>query len=61
MFGLTQRGVIGVVLMIVGTAAFFPTLAPRTTLTVDLVAIAAATLLVVGTYLVGTDVEGNPV
>jgi len=61
MLGLKQRGLIGIVLMIVGTAAFLPTVFPGTTLTVDLVAVAAAALLTIGTYLVGTDVEGRPV
>jgi hypothetical protein len=61
MFGLKQRGMIGIVLMIVGTAAFLPTVFPRTTLTIDLVAVVAAALLTLGTYLVGTDVDGRPV
>jgi len=61
MFGLTQRGMIGIVLMIVGTVAFFPTVFPGTTRTIDLVAVAAAALLTIGTYLVGTDVDGRPV
>ncbi|MFB6103048.1 MAG: hypothetical protein ABEJ73_10840 [Haloplanus sp.] len=60
MLGFTQRGLIGIVLMIVGTAAFFPTVFPNTTLTVDMVAVVAAALLTIGTYLVGTDVEGYP-
>ncbi|AXG07860.1 hypothetical protein DU500_16285 [Haloplanus rubicundus] len=61
MLGLTQRGLIGIVLMIVGTAAFYPTLFPGTTLSVDLTAVAAAALLTLGTYLVGTDMDGRPV
>jgi hypothetical protein len=61
MLGLTQRGLIGIVLMIVGTAAFYPTLFPGTTRTVSLTAIAAAGLLTLGTYLVGTDMDGRPV
>lgn len=61
MLGLTQRGTIGIVLMIVGTAAFFPTLFPGTTLTIDMVGVVAAALLTLGTYLVGTDVNGRPV
>ncbi|WP_251342752.1 hypothetical protein [Haloplanus halophilus] len=60
MFGLSQRGVIGIVLMIAGTAAFFPTIFPRTTMRIDLLAVAAAALLTVGTYLIGTDVDGRP-
>lgn len=61
MLGLTQRGMIGIVLMIVGTAAFFPTVFPGTTQTMDYVAVVAAALLTLGTYLVGTDMEGRPV
>jgi len=61
MLGLTQRGLIGIVLMIVGTVAFYPTLFPGTTRTVSLTAVAAAALLTLGTYLVGTDMDGRPV
>jgi len=61
MLGLRQRSIIGIVLMIVGTAAFLPTVVPGTTRTVDLIAVAAAALLTLGTYLVGTDVDGYPV
>lgn len=61
MLGLKQRSIIGIVLMIVGTAAFLPTVYPGTTQTVDFVAIAAAALLTIGTYLVGTDIDGRPV
>ncbi|GAB6861871.1 hypothetical protein ACFR97_10935 [Haloplanus litoreus] len=61
MFGLTQRGLIGIVLMIVGTVAFYPPVFPGTTSTIDLLGVAAAALLTIGTYLVGTDVEGRPV
>jgi len=60
MLGLTQRGLIGIVLMIVGTAIFFPTVFPGTTRTIDLLAVVAAALLTIGTYLVGTDMEGRP-
>jgi len=61
MLGLRQRSMIGIVLMIVGTAAFLPTVFPGTTQTVDLVAVVAAALLTLGTYLVGTDIDGRPV
>ncbi|WP_435068785.1 hypothetical protein [Haloplanus sp. C73] len=61
MLGLKQRGLIGIVLMVVGTVAFLPTVFPGTTRTIDLVAVAAAALLTLGTYLVGTDVDGRPV
>jgi len=52
---------IGIVLMIVGTAAFLPTVFPGTTRIVDLIAVVAAALLTLGTYLVGTDMDGRPV
>jgi len=61
MLGLTQRGLIGIVLMIVGTVAFYPTAFPGTTSTIDMLSVVAAALLTIGTYLVGTDVEGRPV
>jgi hypothetical protein len=61
MLGLTQRGMIGIVLMIVGTVAFLPTVFPGTTRTIDMVAVVAAALLTLGTYLVGTDMNGRPV
>jgi hypothetical protein len=61
MFGLTTRGLIGIAMMIVGTAAFLPAMSPRTTTTIGLLALAAAALVTLGTYLVGTDVEGRPV
>jgi hypothetical protein len=61
MLGLSQRGLIGMVLMIVGTVALLPAVTPRITATVGLVAVVAAGLVTLGTYLVGTDVDGRPV
>jgi hypothetical protein len=61
MLGLKTRSIIGIVLMIVGTVAFLPSVFPGTTRTVDLTAVAAAALLTIGTYLVGTDTDGRPV
>jgi len=61
MLGLSQRGLIGIVLMLVGTAAFFPAVFPGgMSSPLDLLPLAAAALLTLGTYLVGTDVEGRP-
>jgi hypothetical protein len=60
MLGLSQRGLLGVVLMIVGTVAFLPVLTPSSTLSA-LILVAAAALLTLGTYLVGTDVSGRAV
>lgn len=61
MLGLSQRGLIGIVLMLVGTVGFFPAVFPGSTSLLDLLLLVAAALLTVGTYLVGTDVEGRPV
>ncbi|MFB6108201.1 MAG: hypothetical protein ABEJ82_05080 [Haloplanus sp.] len=61
MLGLSQRGLIGIVLMVVGVAAFFPTVFPNTSLTMDLLTVVAAALLTIGTYLIGTDMDGRPV
>jgi hypothetical protein len=61
MFGFTRRGMVGIVLMIAGTVAFLPTVFPGTARPVGLIALVAATLLTVGTYLVGTDMDGRPV
>jgi hypothetical protein len=60
MLGLSRRGLLGVVLMIVGTVAFLPVLTPGSTLS-TIVLVAAAALLTLGTYLVGTDVSGRAV
>ncbi|MFD1633652.1 hypothetical protein ACOZ4L_12520 [Haloplanus ruber] len=61
MLGLSQRGLIGIVLMLVGTAAFFPAVFPGSAPSpLNLLPLAAAALLTLGTYLVGTDVEGRP-
>jgi hypothetical protein len=60
MFGLSQRGLVGVALMIVGTVGFLPVLTPGSSIP-DVVLVVAATLLTVGTYLVGTDVSGRAV
>lgn len=61
MLGFTQRSLIGIVLIVVGTAAFLPAVFPGTSFTVDLLPAAAAAVLTLGTYLVGTDVDGRPV
>jgi len=61
MLGLRKRSLIGIVLIIAGTAAFFPTVFPGTTRSIDLLVVAAAAMLTIGTYLVGTDINGRPV
>jgi len=60
MFGLTRRGAIGLVLLVVGVVGFVPAAFPETALSMELLAVAATALLTIGTYLVGTDVDGRP-
>jgi hypothetical protein len=61
MFGLTQRGLVGVLLMIVGTVALLPGTSPDATTLLTWILLPAAALLTLGTYLVGTDVRGQAV
>jgi hypothetical protein len=60
MFGLSQRGLVGIGLMLVGTVAFLPLLGPQSSLP-DVLLVGAAAMLTLGTYMVGTDVTGNAV
>jgi uncharacterized membrane protein len=60
MLGITQRSFIGLVLLVAGTVAFLPAVFPGTSLTIDLLPVVATALLTIGTYLIGTDVEGYP-
>lgn len=60
MLGFTTRSLIGLVLLVVGTVAFLPAVFPGTSFTVDLLPVLATALLTIGTYLIGTDVEGYP-
>jgi hypothetical protein len=61
MLGFTTRSLIGLVLLVVGAAAFLPAVFPGTNFTVDMLLVLATALLTIGTYLIGTDVEGYPV
>jgi hypothetical protein len=58
---LSKKGIVGLVLMVVGLLAFFPGLAPGSGTIATLVLLPAALLLTYGTYLVGTDGGGRPV
>jgi hypothetical protein len=58
---LSTKGLIGVVLMLIGTVAFLPGLLPGAGRTATLVLLPAALLLTYGTYLVGTDGNERPV
>lgn len=60
MFGLSGKGAVGALLIVIGTAAFLPTVAPTAGTTSYLLAVVATALLTVGTYFVGTDVGGRP-
>lgn len=60
MLGLSQRSAIGIVLMIAGTAAFFPPSFVSASGSMSYLAVVATALLTIGTYLIGTDVEGYP-
>jgi hypothetical protein len=58
---LSTKGIVGAVLMLVGTVAFLPGLMPGSGRTATLALLPAALLLTYGTYLVGTDGGGRPV
>lgn len=60
MLGMTLRSIIGLVLMLVGTVAFYPTIFPNTAFSIDLLTVLAAALVTIGTYLIGTDMNGRP-
>jgi hypothetical protein len=58
---LTQRTLLGAVLMLVGTVLFGPAALPGVTGVISYGLVPGILLLTVGTYLVGTDVGGKPV
>ncbi|WP_372913052.1 hypothetical protein [Salinigranum sp.] len=58
---LSKKGVVGVVLMLLGSLAFLPGLLPASGQAANLALLPAALLLTYGTYLVGTDGSGRPV
>ncbi len=58
---LSKKGVVGVVLMLVGTLAFLPGMFPTTGQLATIALLPAALILTYGTYLVGTDGSGRPV
>ncbi|XVH32096.1 hypothetical protein ACNS7O_02630 [Haloferacaceae archaeon DSL9] len=65
MASLPQQGLIGVVLMLLGTVLFVPGVFPEpvlgSTLTTGAVLVLAAVLLTAGTWLFGTSEPGRPV
>lgn len=61
MLGLTQRGLVGIVLMVVGTVALLPGMSVTAGELLIWLLLPAAGALTLGTYLVGTDVRGQAV
>jgi hypothetical protein len=57
----TTKGLIGLVLMVVGTLAFIPAVAPEAAALEQLLLLPAAAAVTYGTYLVGTEGDGRPV
>ena len=57
----TTKGLIGLVLMVVGTLAFIPGVAPEAATLEQLLLLPAAAAVTYGTYLVGTEGDGRPV
>ena len=60
MFGLSGKGMVGVLMMVVGSVAFLPTLGAGAGTTSYVLAVVATALLTLGTYIVGTDGGGRP-
>lgn len=58
---MERKALIGVALMVVGTAMFIPWISPRSPVQLPVLLVVAAALLTAGTYLVGTSEEGRPV
>ncbi|WP_435124726.1 hypothetical protein [Halobaculum sp. D14] len=58
---MNRQVLIGVALMIVGTALFLPSIQPLSSQLTAVALAPAAILLTVGTYLVGTSEGGRPV
>jgi hypothetical protein len=57
----SKKALIGLALMVVGTLAFLPGVAPTVGPAATWVLVLAAALLTYGTYLVGTSGGGRPV
>lgn len=57
----TTKGLLGLVLMVVGTLAFIPGAAPETAMLEQWLLLPAAAAVTYGTYLVGTEGDGRPV
>lgn len=57
----TTKGLVGLVLMVVGTLAFIPGAGTNPATFAQLLVLPAAAAVTYGTYLVGTEGEGRPV
>ena len=56
-----HKSLVGYALMLIGTLAFIPALFPSTDGLLSLVTVPAVVILTIGTYFVGTDMQGRPV
>jgi hypothetical protein len=56
-----HKGTVGLALMLIGTLAFVPALFPNAGGVASYLVLPAVVVLTVGTYLVGTNIEGRPV
>ena len=56
-----HKATIGYVLMLLGTLGLVPAVLPGVDGTLSLVTVPAVIVLTIGTYFVGTDIQGRPV
>lgn len=56
-----HKSTLGYALMLLGTLAFIPALFPSADGFTSLVTVPAVIVLTIGTYFVGTDIQGRPV
>jgi hypothetical protein len=58
---MSSRSVVGAVLMVIGTLAFLLAITPSTPMVTRVALAPAVLILALGTYMVGTDMDGRPV
>ena len=56
-----HKATVGYVLMLLGTLGLVPAVFPSVVGVLSLITVPAVIVLTVGTYLVGTDIQGRPV
>jgi hypothetical protein len=61
MFGLSSKGTIGLVLMLVGVVGLFPSMGVQSGQLFVYALAPAMLVLTLGTWMVGTDMQGRPV